>query len=57
MRLLRTTTSDKNAVFTGFLNTDLVLPPYSQIALGQLSTTVDLDSIVIDNNNNKISFI
>jgi hypothetical protein len=56
MRLLRTTTSDKNAVFTGFLNTDLVIPPYSQIALGQLSTTVDLDSIVIDNNNNKIEF-
>jgi hypothetical protein len=56
MRLLRTTTDDSNAVFTGFLNTDLVIPPYSQIALGQLSTTVDLDTIVIDNNNNKIEF-
>ena len=56
MRLLRTTTTDKTGLFSAFLNQDLVIKPYSKIALGSLSATAEQDEIVIDSNTKKFTF-
>ena len=40
MRLLRTTTTNTTGLFNSFLNQDLVIKPYSKIALGGISATV-----------------
>ena len=56
MRLLRTTTTDKTGLFNAFLNQDLVIKPYSKIALGSLSATAEQDEIVIDSNTKKFTF-
>lgn len=56
MRLLRTTTTDPTGVFNSFLNQDLVISPYSKIALGMLAASVQNDAIVIDASNNFLTF-
>ena len=56
MRLLRTTTEEPSGLFTAFLNQDLVIKPYSQIALGQLSATLDSSELIVSNENNKFTF-
>ena len=56
MRLLRTTTEEPSGLFNAFLNQDLVIKPYSQIALGQLSATLDSSELIVSNDNNKFTF-
>ena len=56
MRLLRTTTEEPSGLFNAFLNQDLVIKPYSQIALGQLSATLDSSELIISNENNEFVF-
>jgi len=56
MKLLRTTTTDKTGVFKTYLNQDLVLPPDSQIALGQLSAALERDELTIDGSNDLFRF-
>ena len=56
MKLLRTTTTDKTGVFKTYLNQDLVLPPDSQIALGQLSAALERDELIIDGSNDLFKF-
>tara|TARA_R110002153_G_scaffold40286_2_gene115396 strand:+ start:733 stop:2289 length:1557 start_codon:yes stop_codon:yes gene_type:complete len=56
MKLLRTTTTDSTGLFNAFLNQDLQIPPYSKIALGQLSSAVRKDVLVIDGTNDTVQF-
>ena len=56
MRLLRTTTTNTSGLFNSFLNQDLVIKPYSKIALGGISATVEQDVIVIGADNNTFQF-
>jgi hypothetical protein len=56
MRLLRTTSTEKSGLFNAFLNQDLEIKPYSQIALGQLSATLDSNELIISNDNNSFTF-
>ena len=56
MRLLRTTSTEKSGLFNAFLNQDLEIKPYSQIALGQLSATLDSNELIISNENNSFTF-
>ncbi len=56
MKLLRTTTTDSTGLFNAFLNQDLQIPPYSKIALGQLSSSVRKDVLVINGTNDTVQF-
>lgn len=56
MKLLRTTTSNETGLFDSFLNQDLIIEPYSKIALGQISASVRQDSIIIDGTNDTFTF-
>jgi len=56
MKLLRITSQDNQGVIKSFLNQDLKLEPFSQVALGQLSAHVLTDSIIVTQANNKFTF-
>jgi len=56
MRLIRLFTRDENAVFENNFNTDIVIKPYSKIALQSASFEVQPDSIVIDSNNDELEY-
>ena len=56
VKLIRMTTENKNANFDNSISSDLVLEPYSQIALQNLALEFDPDPITVDNSNNQIDF-
>lgn len=57
MRLLRLTTESNECVFENSqFNSDLIIKPYSQIALSSFTTQLDNLNLTIDSQNNEISF-
>lgn len=56
MRLLRLTTENENCLFESEFNNDLIIKPYSQIALSSFTTQLDNLNLTIDAQNNQISF-
>lgn len=56
VKLLRLTTDKSNANFDIQFNEDLIIKPKSQIALKNLTMTMDEDVLKIDNTNSKFIF-
>jgi hypothetical protein len=56
MRLLRLTTESEECLFDSEFNSDLIIKPYSQIALSSFTTQLDNLNLTIDSQNNEISF-
>lgn len=56
MRLIRLTTENNNCFFESTFNSDLVIKPYSKVALSSFTTQLDNLNIVIDSQNNEISY-
>lgn len=56
MKLLRLTTENDTAYFEAVFNSDLVIKPYSKIALSSFTTQLNNLSITIDNQNNELSY-
>lgn len=56
MRLLRLTTENEECIFDSEFNNDLIIKPYSQIALSSFTTQLDNLNLTIDSQNNEISF-
>jgi hypothetical protein len=57
MRLIRLTTESEECVFENSqFNSDLIIKPYSQIALSSFTTQLDNLNLTIDSQNNEISF-
>ena len=56
MKLLRITSQDNQGVIKSFLNQDLKLEPFSQVALGQLSAHVLTEQFIVTQANNKFTF-
>ncbi len=56
MKLLRITSEDPNGNFDNILNTDLIIKPYSQIALTNASFKNNFPTLDINSNNDSITF-
>jgi hypothetical protein len=56
MRLVRITTENNNCFFESVFNSDLIIKPYSKIALASFTTQLDNLNMVIDSQNNEISY-
>lgn len=56
MKLIRLTTTDQNANFNSTFNEDIIIEPFSKIALHSLTTQIETSQIVIDAQNNEIVF-
>lgn len=56
MRLIRLTTENNNCFFESIFNSDLTIKPFSKVALASFTTQLDNLNIVIDSQNNEISF-
>lgn len=56
MRLIRLTTEDNKCVFDSVFNSDLVIKPYSKIALSSFTTQLNNLNMVIDSQNNEIQY-
>jgi len=56
MRLIRLTTENENCFFESIFNSDLTIKPYSKVALSSFTTQLDNLNIVIDSQNNEISY-
>jgi hypothetical protein len=56
MRLLRLYTTDENIVFQNNFNSNIVIEPYSKIALQNVSFEIQGKEIVIDSNNDKLEY-
>ena len=56
MKLLRLTTIDPNAVFDEILNTDLLMEPYSQIALSNASFTNEFKDLTLTGSTNTVTY-
>lgn len=56
MRLLRLTTENENCFFENTFNSDLSIKPYSKVALSSFTTQLDNLNMVIDAQNNEISY-
>jgi hypothetical protein len=56
MRLLRLTTESQECIFESEFNSNLIIKPYSQIALSSFTTQLDNLNLTIDSQNNDISF-
>lgn len=56
MRLIRITTENNNCFFESVFNSDLIIKPYSKIALSSFSSQLENLNMVIDAQNNEISF-
>jgi hypothetical protein len=56
MRLIRLTTEDNRCVFDSVFNSDLVIKPYSKIALSSFTTQLNNLNMVIDSQNNEIQY-
>ena len=56
MRLIRLTTENTNCFFENTYNSDLTIAPYSKIAFSSLTAQFDNLNMVIDSQNNQISY-
>jgi hypothetical protein len=56
MKLLRLTTENNKAYFESVFNSDLVIKPYSKIALSSFTTQLNNLNMIIDAQNNEISY-
>ena len=56
MRLIRLTTENENCFFESIFNSDLTIKPYSKVALSSFTTQLDNLNMVIDSQNNEISY-
>ncbi len=56
MKLLRLTSRNEDALFDTSFNTNLVLPPYSKIALQSASIGIDKKQIIVDGTNNEMTY-
>jgi len=56
MRLIRLTTENNNCYFESVFNSDLTIKPFSKVALASFTTQIDNLNIVIDSQNNEISY-
>ena len=56
MRLLRLTTENENAIFDATFNEDFIIPKDAKIALQNVSVEAKTDSIVIDSQNNTMTY-
>jgi len=56
MKLIRLTTDDRGANFKNTFNEDIIIEPFSKIALHSLTTQVQTEQIVIDAQNNEVGF-
>lgn len=56
MKLIRCTTESPDGIFSNTFNTDIIIEPYSKIALHSLTTQISTEQILIDVQNNKIDF-
>jgi hypothetical protein len=56
MKLIRLTTTDENANFNSTFNEDIIIEPFSKIALHSLTTQIETSQLVIDAQNNEIVF-
>lgn len=56
MKLIRLTTTDQNANFNSTFNEDIIIEPFSKIALHSLTTQIETSQIVIDAQNNEVVF-
>tara|TARA_R110000765_G_scaffold48098_3_gene98616 strand:- start:1697 stop:3193 length:1497 start_codon:yes stop_codon:yes gene_type:complete len=56
MKLIRLTTTDNNVNFNSFFNEDILIKPYSKIALQTLSIESNIQALVINGSNDLITF-
>jgi hypothetical protein len=56
MKLLRLTTENNKAYFESVFNSDLVIKPYSKIALSSFTTQLNNLNMIIDAQNNEMTF-
>lgn len=56
MRLIRLTTENNNCFFESVFNSDLTIKPFSKVALASFTTQLDNLSMIIDSQNNEISY-
>ena len=56
MRLVRLTTENNNCYFESIFNSDLTIKPFSKVALASFTTQLDNLNMVIDSQNNEISY-
>lgn len=56
MRIVRLSTENRNAIFDNNFNTDIILKPYSKVALQNLSLETEKESLVINAENNEYQF-
>ena len=54
MKLIRLTTEDNKAIFNSFLQQELEIAPFSQIALGQLAVELDAQELEINSDNDRV---
>jgi hypothetical protein len=55
-KLIRLTTTDQNCYFDNTFNEDIIIEPQSQIALQSLTTQIATEALVIDAQNDLITF-
>ena len=56
MKLIRLTTESNQCYFEAVFNSDLVIKPFSKIALSSFTTQLNNLNMIIDNQNNEISY-
>jgi hypothetical protein len=56
MKLIRLTTENVNALFDNIFNEDIIIKPNSRICLQSLTTQLNKDVLIINNQNNEIQF-
>ena len=56
MKLIRLTTESNQSYFEAIFNSDLVIKPFSKIALSSFTTQLNNLNMIIDNQNNEISY-
>ena len=56
MRLIRITTENNNGFFESVFNSDLIIKPFSKVALMSFTTQLDNLNMIIDAQNNEVSY-
>jgi hypothetical protein len=56
MKLIRLTTENENALFDNIFNEDIIIKPNSRICLQTMTTQLNKDVLIINNQNNEIQF-
>jgi hypothetical protein len=56
MKLIRLTTEDESALFDNSFNEDIIIKPNSRICLQTMTTQLNKDVLIINNQNNEIQF-